>query len=172
MPTRLEFQKDGHFCKMVMTYTTAISGLLLYHPFFRAKLDEFNLQKEGKMVSLGSRVYPSIGVKPHEIIERIDKGLITLGEVADSLAYMLVNIAYESVKDSLDTQNPAHEFFRHLRNGASHGGKWSFRNNEPSRLAEWRGRKITANLQGKKLWDLNLGPGDIIVLLWDIEQNL
>lgn len=171
-PTKLEFQKNGHFYIMVTTYTTAIGGLLLYHPFYRAKLDEHNIQKNSKLISIGSREYPSLEVKPHENIELIDKGLITLGGVTDSLVYMLINIAYESVKDLLDKHNPIYEFFRHLRHGASHGGKWSFRDNEPLRLAEWRGRKVTSNLQGKKLWDLNLGPGDIIVLLWDIEQNL
>ena len=170
--SKLEFQQNGHFYIMVTTYTTVISGLLLYHPHFHTPLNELNTKKEGKLVGIGSREYPALEVKPRENIALINQGAINLGQIADNLSYMLLNIAYESVKPLLDKGNPRHEFFRHMRNGASHGGCWTFMGNEPSRLAEWRGRKVQKNLQGKKLWSLNLGPGDVIVLLWDIEQDL
>jgi hypothetical protein len=151
---------------------TAVSGLLLYHPQMRASLIELERLRDGKLVGLGSREYPALEIKPLETIDLLDRGLIDLGAVTDSLCYMLLNTAYEAVKQNLDKSNPTHEFFRHIRHGASHGGIWTFRGGEPKQDAVWRGRKIDSQLQGKKLWDLNLGPGDLVVLLWDIEKSL
>lgn len=169
---KLDFLPSGHFYDMVNTYNTSVSGLLLYHSHFQPTLDALNVQKQGKLVGIGSRIYPALEIRPHEIISLINNGFINLGQVTDNLSYMLLNIAYESVKQLLNINNPVHEFFRHLRHGASHGGKWSLIGEEPKRNAEWRGRKVTKDLQGKKLWELDLGPGDLMVLLWDIEQTL
>lgn len=93
------------------------------------------------------------------------------GMISDSLAFILINTAYETVKHLLSKSNPSHEFFRHLRCVVSHGGKWYFLGKEPSRPAFWRDREITRELQGQSMWKVGIGPGDILVLLWDVEQE-
>ena len=169
---KLDFLPDGYFYGMVNTYNTSICGLLLYHPHFKQVLDALETQKQGQLVGLASRIYPALQIRPHEILDLMRGGKIILGQVTDNLSHMLLNIAYESVKHLLDKNNPVHEFFKHIRNGASHGGRWHFLGKEPFRLAEWRGRKITKSMEGNRILDSNIAPGDLVILLWDIEQTL
>lgn len=177
MPEKLEFQPKGYFYDMVNTYNTAICGLILFAPNLK------NLVSQLKPAGLASREYSALAIRPQEISSLIDRNFINLGNVTDNLSYMLLNIAYEAVEGLLKTvknvditkTDPMHEFFRHLRNGASHGGIWTFddRDKRPLPDAVWRGRKVDKNtLKGEKICTLNLGPGDIMVLLWDIEQSL
>jgi hypothetical protein len=84
---------------------------------------------------------------------------------------MLVNTGYESVK-SLNDKSPVFEFFRHVRNSASHGNAFTFLNGEPRRPAEWRGKTIASTLTGTRCFFDFLGPADIVLLMWDIEQQL
>lgn len=95
-----------------------------------------------------------------------------------SLCCMLVNTAYESVKDSND-HSPEFEAFRHIRNASSHGNSFFFRPNEPRRLASWRGLEIdhlakggSNPLHGTDCFGGLFAPADAILLLWDIEQKL
>ncbi len=109
-----------------------------------------------------------------------ESGGFSLGDITDSLAYMLLNAAYEAAVDrygddqwlELRQRHPELEFFRHLRNAASHGGVWNFRGNEPSRQASWRGRQLSNVLNGGRLFDVNLRPGDLLVFLSDVEKLL
>ncbi len=91
---------------------------------------------------------------------------------------MLVNAAYEAVKDRHDG-SPIFEYFRHVRNAASHGGTFNFREGEPSKRAEWRGLRIDHERKGRTnpLFDTPcfgsyLDIGDVLLLLRDIEQLL
>lgn len=170
-PIKLQFEPSGYFYEMVTAYTTAITGLILYSPILRDSVNKINSKKK-IVASLTSCEKPVLQIKLHEQIKHIDDKYIDLGKVTDNLAYMLINTAFESTKNLLDKNKPMHEFFRHLRHGASHGGKWSFKGSEPIRKAHWRNRTITNKLQGKRLWELNLKPGDILVLLHDIEKSL
>ncbi len=72
-------------------------------------------------------------------------------------------------------KGPLWEFLRHCRNSAAHCGLFTFRDNEPKRLAEWGHFRIERALQNSPLFkdEKGLGllsPGDPIRLLWDIEQ--
>ncbi len=171
-PSKIEFKRDGLFYRMVTSYMAAVCGLLIFRK-------EFRFDRSVK-VGLASREYPALEIVPQEVKDMFDAGGFGLGGVTDSLAYMLVNAAYETVADnyrntqwlSLRQKHPELEFFRHLRNAASHGGVWTFRGDEPSRPAEWRGRKLTKSLEGKRLFDADLKPGDLLVLLSDVEKML
>ena len=72
----------------------------------------------------------------------------------------------------------AWEFFYHCRNAAAHEGKFTFKNGEPRfDPVRWNGLEITAKSEGQPLLSPPhpnglLGPGDPILLLWDIEQTL
>jgi hypothetical protein len=87
----------------------------------------------------------------------------------------LVILAYE-MTERCRTRDPLWEFLRHCRNAAAHRGYFNFQNGEPKRLAKWRNSEILPSLQGQPLfYDGNqsgfLGPGDVVYLLWDIEQS-
>lgn len=86
----------------------------------------------------------------------------------------LLVAAYEATKSMRD-RGPVWEFFRHCRNAAAHGGRFSFNQGEPSRTAAWRGLSIHRALQGTLLFDVVgerglIALGDSVLLLWDIEQ--
>ena len=85
-------------------------------------------------------------------------------------------LAHEICKDEpYHDQSPLWEFLRHCRNAAAHRGKFTFRNNEPRRPAQWGKFIIVSELEDTPLFKTEDSPGllslgDPIRLLWDIEQ--
>jgi hypothetical protein len=83
-------------------------------------------------------------------------------------------LAWDSTESHHDTQ-PLWQFLRHCRNAAAHNGKFFFKNGQPEYPAIWQGIEITRALQGTPLiaGEDGIGllrPGDVLRLLWDIEQ--
>ncbi len=86
----------------------------------------------------------------------------------------LLILAHESTK-KFHTPDPLWEFLRHCRNAAAHKGYFNFLHGEPKRPAMWRGLEIVGSMQATPLFNDPpvsgfLGNGDILYLLWDIEQ--
>lgn len=86
----------------------------------------------------------------------------------------LLILAHESTR-TYQTEDPLWEFLRHCRNAAAHKGYFNFLHGEPKRPAKWRGLEIVSSMQGKPLFSEPpvlgfLGNGDMLYLLWDIEQ--
>ncbi len=170
----LTFDPKGLFYRLVASYKMAVCGLLIFHP-------NVNIIKSDP-VGFASTEYGALEFDPKELVESVRKENLTLAHVTDSLTYMLLNSAYEACQDkyseskwrTMREKHPELEFFRHIRNAASHGGSFDFKENEPNpkRPAIWRGRRITQELQSKPLWDAKLQPGDSLVFLWDVEQIL
>lgn len=69
-------------------------------------------------------------------------------------------------------KTPELEFFRHLRNGISHGNKFSFKNDEPTRLAKFKGFEITKVIQGKTVLFEFISTGDLFDLFDHIKTHL
>ena len=92
-------------------------------------------------------------------------------------ATSLLVLAHEVTKDKeYRNHDPLWEFLRHCRNAATHNGAFHFTKAEPRFTAEWGDFIISANLQGKPLFQNKektkgfLSLGDPIRLLWDIEK--
>jgi len=171
---KIEFFPDGPFYYMVQGYKVGISGLLLLLHNVKVDLKELSIH-------LKSTEVPGLEIYPHEQRAQYERGDFTFLSITQSLTRSLVNWAYEHAMDAypestwlqLRKTHPEIEFLRHLRNASSHReGRWKFRDNEPSRPAEWRGRKLTSSLNGMPIWNANLEPGDILLLLSDVEQLL
>ena len=170
----LTFDPNGLFYKLVSAYKMGVCGQLIFHPSIRSI--------HSQSVGLASTEYPALEFSPQELLDSIRRENLSVGEATKSLLYMLINSAHEACQHkygdamwlTLRQQYPELEFFRHLRHAASHGGVWDFRKNEPNpnRKAEWRGRRVTRQLQGRPVWEINIKDGDVLVLLWDIEQIL
>lgn len=173
-PKVLTFDPNGLFYKLVAGYKMGLCGQLIFHPSVKSI--------QSQPVGLASTEYGAVEFSPQELLDSLRKENLSVGNVATSLLYVLINAAYETCQDkygesmwlTLRQEHPELEFFRHLRNAASHGGVWTFRQNEPTpnRRAEWRGREITPQLQGRPIWDANIKEGDVLIMLWDIEQRL
>lgn len=77
---------------------------------------------------------------------------------------------------------PVIQFFRHIRNGCSHGNKFFFKTyidkktgkktQEPTKLAQFRGLIIDRKLMGKRVFFNFLSAGDIPYLIEDISKEL
>ena len=171
-PDKIQFPQDSPLYPMVTAYMAAVCGMLIFRK-------EFSFDMSVK-VGFASSEYPALAIIPQQIKAMYEVGGFGLGGVTDALSCMMINIAYEAVahhygKDAwleLRRKHPELDFFRHLRNAASHRATWYFKKKEPSRRAEWRRRKIEKGWHGKPLFNETLKPGDLLVFLGDVQKLL
>ena len=66
------------------------------------------------------------------------------------------------------------QFFYHIRNGCFHGNRFNIQNNSISSVIPtiWRGKNIDYSDNNRKVVGVFLFPGDIVHLLYDIQQIL
>ena len=65
------------------------------------------------------------------------------------------------------------EFFRHIRNAISHGNRFTFSRNEPSRPAAFKNKTIDHNLNGyENVLFTFIGIGDTLDLLDHLRDNI
>lgn len=129
-------------------------------------------------------IFPSktVGAKVglDDSVRAVRAGALPQPHAETNLCVMLVNTAYESLNKATRTRlrgNPVFEFFRHVRNAASHGNKWHFSSKEPARPAAWKililNHALIGNanpLQGQQcIHGSLLLPGDLLFLLRDVE---
>ena len=133
---------------------------------------------EGHYIAIQGIAVPSRHFRPKEVFDQVQAGSITMDQYIVSCCSMLANTAYESVKSKND-RSPEFEFFRHVRNAASHGNKFHFNASEPARPASWRGLAIAHTSQGSgnplngtRCFGQLLGVADIVDLLIDIEAKI
>ena len=70
-------------------------------------------------------------------------------------------------------KTPELEFFRHLRNGISHGNKFNLvRYNEPKRPARFKGFEVTAALEGQPVLFEFISTGDLFDLFDHVKAHL
>jgi hypothetical protein len=173
VPAEIYFDVGAPFYEMISAYSCAISGLeSIANP---ANLMSF---KPGDVVTLVGKVHPQIRIGQLAVHRQFIAGNISAQTTTHSLACMLLTTAYTAVEDEND-QTPEFEFFRHLRNAASHGNRFCFKKREPIRPAFWRRLAIEESplgnsnpLHGVKCIGNFLGSADVILLLWDIERKL
>lgn len=167
-----KFTKDGYFYDIVGSFQTAFLGFTA----FRSS-NPIGFMPNDVIKMEGNAVSPLL-LHPHRLLRQINANHLDQPRHFASLTCMLINTAYESVKEKND-HSPEFEFFRHLRNAASHKNCFNFYPHEPSRPAHWRGFSIDSSLKGqanplfgKTCFMGYLGGADAVYLLWDIEQRL
>lgn len=169
----LQFDKGKPFYDMVMAF---MSGLSSCPAIFNAG-NPMGYTKDQYITLSGVHV-PTKHWFPIEVYEQAQAGHTTQAFFIGTTCLMLMNLAYESVKDHND-HSPEFEFFRHVRNASSHRNNFNFNPREPSRPAAWRGVVIDHTirgqhnpLHGKQCIGPLLGPADILELLADIERRI
>lgn len=121
---------------------------------------------KNKPILLKGRVVPNVHLIISEVLDNIKPDLFT---VTNMLSCMLANICYASVKDNND-KSEIFEFFRHIRNAASHSNKFTFLGDEPVRPAKWRNIEITKELQGTQCFGKFIDCADLISLILEIDK--
>lgn len=167
------FNKSSPFYDLVGTFTTALMG-------FQA----FSLPgnpmgwKESGVLRLEGKVSEPLAANFFKHYKLVQNGHLNQAMYFASLSCMLMNTAYETVKDKND-QTPEFEFFRHIRNASSHGNRFFFTDYEPKRPAIWRRITIDDSVKGKTnplfgkvcFFDFFAVP-DALLLLSDIDTKI
>lgn len=104
---------------------------------------------------------------------------IARGNPAFNLNFMggLITTAVSWIGAELDAnryfdRSPELEFFRHIRNGVSHGNRFHFRNREPRRPAMFATFELDASLHGQNILFEYMSTGDVFDLFDEIRNQL
>lgn len=81
-------------------------------------------------------------------------------------------VGNELKKNKYFDKTPELEFFRHLRNGVSHGNRFNFQGKEPRLKSEFKGFKITRDLEGQAVLFKFMSTGDLFDLFDVIKAQL
>jgi hypothetical protein len=132
-------------------------------------IDDLALKSKatGHSIMLNSDELAAISVGFHSIVLR---------DFVSQIASAAIIVAWDTTTES-HTNEPEWEFLFHCRNAAAHQGRFHFLNNQPRHPASWRGLQIERSLEGRDLFRADpgnafLGPGDVILLLSDLEEKL
>ena len=89
------------------------------------------------------------------------------------MAAAITSVHDEIKRRKLDDKEEDMEFLRHVRNACSHGNRFNFRADEPSKPARLKSLEITKTLQGTGpvLFEY-LNPGDVVVMRDSITRRL
>jgi hypothetical protein len=98
------------------------------------------------------------------------------------IAEKVLAASYEEVIKSKKDNSDIIEFYRHIRNGVSHGNKFDIEISKKVQkkkgitdrtvLATWRGKNITLSLNGSAVMPTFLTPGDVFLLMFDTNSHL
>jgi len=167
------FKPSGPFYNMVTSFMTAICAApVIFEPGNPMNLKENGYIAADGVITEGMHFYP------YSVRKLAQDSHITLANFTASCCIMLANTAYETVQEQ-NNKSPEFEFLRHIRNASSHSNKFNFNKKEPKLSAQWRGCKLDHTLRGgnnplygKTCFGEFIGPGDLVHLLYDIEQQL
>jgi len=172
------FVPGSPFYELLTTFVVACAGLT---PVFDAVHYEGFL--EGVAGVFPGFVWRQMTTDLGKRIAEVRGGAIAQAIAENALCCMLANLAWQRTpfdsKHSLWTR-PEVQYFRHVRNAASHGNQWFFSDapgrETPDLPASWRGSTIDHNkkgsanpLHGTACFGTALGSADLWRLLLDIE---
>ena len=179
----LELRPEGSFFAFVLTYLVASAGLT---PVYDA--GNYPTFLDNTRGTFPGKVQGDLHADLAQCVSlaRDGKSLPQLA-AEQALCCMLANAAFESISKSERDRlagDPVFEFFRHVRNAASHGNKWHFFDREPMRVAVWQPKGGNAfsidhtlkgdtnPLHGQTCAYGSLQPADLLYLLRDVERLL
>lgn len=171
VPDNLYFRSDRHFYPFIITFFASLAGL----PAFLDPKNPMGI-RENQRLPLGGQVHSKFSISTFELLQHFQTEGIETPEITARLCCMLANSCYEVI-ESRNSLVPEIQFFRHIRNASSHNNRFHFERTQPKHMAAWRTRSIETSLRGVDHPLANtvcffdyLGPADLVLLLWDIEQ--
>jgi hypothetical protein len=165
------FSTDGPFFPMVATFLLSTVGLgPVYEPDNPLRLSAMNA------AWYRGNIEPELLVDLEQIRQLTQH--LAADRAVQELCGMLIISAHAVAVDSarlnrviLETRE--FEFFRHVRNAAAHGNRFSFKVGEPKRSAAWRTLTLDAKTHaGTQCFGSLLSAADALSLLSDIQKLL
>jgi len=165
------FRSDGPFFPVVTTFFLSTIGL---GPLYQA---DNPLRLSAKDVaSYHGLLEPQLDIDLGQIREMAER--LPLGRAIIELCGMLMVSAHAIALDRAQSnrailESPTFEFFRHIRNTAAHGNRFTFTSDEPRRAARWRTVTLDRSIHtGMQCFGHLLNAADGLSLLSDIERAL
>lgn len=165
------FSTDGPFFPMVATFLLSTVGL---GPVYES---DNPLQLSAK-----SAAWYRGNIEPELIVDLEQIRQLTQHLVADVAVHELCGmliisahaVALERVgSDRSILETRQFEFFRHVRNAAAHGNRFTFKSGEPKRPAGWRTLTLDSKVHaGAQCFGSLLSAADALALLSDIQKLL
>jgi hypothetical protein len=162
--------QSGRFFPFVLTYLAASAG---FTPVYDA--EHYPDFMKGVAGIFPGTTTASARASLEQVVTQIRAGVLPQRRAEQSLCCMLANICFESIEQAdLDRVwlDPVIQFFRHVRNAASHANQWHFLGQEPKHRAEWNGIVLDKNLRGTECFYGTLSPADLLYLLQAVERLL
>ena len=167
----LAFSSDGPFFPMVTTFVLSTVEL---RPLYQAHNP---LRPSAKDVaSYHGLIEPQIDIDLGQVRQMTEH--LPLGRAIVELCGMLVVSAHAIALDQAQgnramLESPLFEFFRHIRNTAAHGNRFTFTADEPRRLARWRTITLARGTHaGMQCFGHLLNAADGLSLLSDVERTM
>jgi hypothetical protein len=109
------------------------------------------------------------------VLGLIRSGALQAADAVKQLCCMLATSAWDASR--FGTSHPLWplpevQFFRFARHAAAHGNRWHFVDGNPKSLAMWRNVALARTMHGRQCFGLDMMPGDLLLLLMDIEGKL
>ena len=164
-------------------FSQAVSGLLAWRLMDPITVEAAFGRLTAEDVPLASVVLARdrqhIAFSGKKAIARLVRGDIDHHRHLSVLAQQVLGHCWEVMRmeKPFPTNDPAVQFYRHVRNGCFHGNHLHFERGEPRRAATWRGLSIVNTMQGAKIFrdgmrdrQYFLNWGDAVLLLSDVSQ--
>ncbi len=167
----IAFSNQRPFFPMVATFMLSATGL---GPLYQSD-NPLRLSKRD-CVSCHGLIEPQLDIDLEQIRQMTQH--LDLGTAVQQLCGMLMisthAVALDLARnDPRILESPEMEFFRHVRNAAAHGNRFTFVGAEPRRHAAWRTVNINQTAHnGTQCFGKLLNAADALALLGDIEQML
>jgi hypothetical protein len=167
----LTLDPNGRFYNLVLAYLVASAGLT---PVYDAEhYPDFLKGTAG--IYTGNGGFDARVNLPEVVAFARDGSTIPAERTGAFLCCMLANTAHSSLSDAEIQRlysNPTFQFFRHVRNAASHGNRWNLYPGQPSIPASWGAHTLDPSWHDKPCFFEKLGPADLLYLIRDIERLL
>jgi hypothetical protein len=165
------FASDGPFFPMVATFLLSTVGL---GPVYESD----NPLKLSAQSVAGYRgfVEPELRIDLEQIRQLTQH--LAPGRAVQELCGMLIISAHTVALDHIGSnravlESPTFEFFRHIRNAAAHGNRFTFGPREPRRMAKWRDLTLDRPTHaGIQCFGNLLIAADALALLGDIQNEI
>jgi len=153
---------ESLFFQNILCYFISIHAIPL-----RFYIDENIDVKEAKLITFTTSFNENITINLEELPNPIHP------ELNKWLTHMLINSCYEIARENglLDKlELELRDFFRYIRNAASHSGRFTFSSNSSHRKASWRNIEISETDNDNDIFNV-IAVGDVILFLQDIDSQ-
>lgn len=157
------YPTDGLFGEEIIFFLLSLNSAPHLDGFYRKDVSVSLATTQNKTLTFFMHEIPELD---KNVREKMKKDLVALS------ARALLVSCYEKLKNKrMIDDSPILEFFRHIRNGAAHDGKFDIRPGSLKKAASWGNKNISYTMSGNELFGDFFAIGDSMLFLEDVEAH-